>query len=169
MTASAVLERLAARPEIFPGALMLAGPEAAILEEEAMRLAARLLCPGDDPRAECGSCRRAVAFLHPDLMWIAPEGVQIRVDRIREAITFGAGRPYEAARRVAVIVEAELLGLEAANALLKSLEEPGAHLHWILTTSRPEALPSTILSRCAVAPIPAKTRAERVKAGRARG
>jgi len=169
VTATALLERLAARPDRFPGALMLAGPDASLLEIEAMRLAARLLCPGDDPGAACGSCRRALALLHPDLMWISPEGVQIRVDRIREAITFGAGRPYEASRRVAVIVRAELLGPEAANALLKSLEEPGSHLHWILTTSRPEALPSTIISRCAVAPIPARTRAERVAGGRARG
>lgn len=169
MTASALLERLAARPDRFPGTVLLTGPDPRRLEAEAQRLAARLLCPGNDPRWECASCRRALASLHPDLARIRPEGVQIRVDRIREAILFGAGRPYEAARRVVVLTQAELLGLEAANALLKSLEEPGAHVHWILTTTRPESLPPTVLSRCASASIPAASRAERIAAAAASG
>src|SRR5262249_3980512 len=67
------------------------------------------------------------------------------------------------------VPQAELLGLEAANALLKSLEEPGRHLRWILATSRPESLPSTILSRCAIARIPAATRDERLAAAREQG
>ena len=169
MTATSILERLASHPDRFPGALLLTGPDASRLEEEARRLAARLLCPGDDPRGVCASCRRALTSLHPDLMWVAPEGVQIRVDRVREAILFSAGRPYEAARRVVVVPQAELLGLEAANALLKSLEEPGRDLRWILATTRPEALPSTILSRCVVARIPAASREERLAAAREQG
>ena len=88
----------------------------------------------------------------------SPEGVQIRVDRVREALAFAAGRPYEAPRRVAIVARAELLGAEAGNALLKSLEEPGAHIHWILTTTRPESLLPTIRSRCAVARISAAAR-----------
>ena len=95
--------------------------------------------------------------------------MQIRIDRIRDALAFGAGRPYEAARRVCVVSRAELLGLEAGNALLKSLEEPGRYLHWILATSRPEALPVTILSRCARAPVAPLSRAERLAAWRERG
>jgi len=169
VTAAAQLERLAAQPDRFPGAMLLTGPDASRLEAEARRLAARLLCPGSDPQAECASCRRVIASLHPDLLWVSPEGVQIRVDRIREAILFSAGRPYEGDRRVAIVPQAELLGLEAANALLKSLEEPGRHLRWILTTTRPEALPSTVLSRCAVVRLPAATRAERLAAAQARG
>jgi DNA polymerase-3 subunit delta' len=169
VTATALLERLAARPDRFPGTLLLAGPDASRLEAEARRLAALLLCPGNDPKADCGSCRRVLASLHPDLLLVSPEGVQIRVDRIREAILFGSGRPYESARRVAIVTQTELLGLEAANALLKSLEEPGRHVHWILTTSRPEALPPTILSRCAVVSVPAATRAERLAAARSLG
>ena len=64
---------------------------------------------------------------------------------------------------------AELLGLEAGNALLKALEEPGRHLHWILTTTRPEALLPTILSRCAMAPIPSPSRGQRRAVWRERG
>ncbi len=169
MTASAALERLAGRPERFPGALLLCGPSEARLESEARRLAAILLCPQDDPERHCASCRRVAAGLHPDLCWVEPEGVQIRVDRVREALAFGAGRPYESARRVAVVARAEMLGLEAGNALLKSLEEPGGHFHWILATERPEALLPTILSRCVLASVAAGSRAERVAAWRSRG
>jgi DNA polymerase-3 subunit delta' len=95
--------------------------------------------------------------------------VQIKVDRVRQALAFAAGRPYESARRVALVLRAELLGVEAANALLKSLEEPGAHLHWILATSRPESLLPTILSRCAAAVVPAFSRAERTAFWTVRG
>jgi hypothetical protein len=163
------LDALAATPEAFPGALLLTGPSEAALERESLRIAARLLCPGDDPEGACGSCRRVFAGLHPDLLTLEPEGVQIRVDRVREALAFGAGRPYESARRVVRVLRAELLGPEAANALLKTLEEPGARLRWILTTARPESLLVTIRSRCAAAGVLAPSRAERERAWRERG
>ena len=164
-----VLERLAGSPEQFPGALLLSGHAEAELERESRRLAARLLCPGDDPDATCGSCRRVDAGLHPDFLSVEPEGVQIRVDRVREALAFSAGRPYESARRVARILRADLLGIEAENALLKSLEEPGERFRWILTTSRPELLLSTIRSRCTPAALPAPSLAARQRAWVARG
>ena len=169
MTASAALERLAASPERFPGALLLSGPSAATLDAAARRLAAALLCPGGDPEHRCESCRRAGAGLHPDLFRVEPEGVQIRVDRVREALLFGAGRPYEAGRRVVVVSQAEMLGAEAANALLKSLEEPGQRLRWILVTTRPEALLTTIRSRCVAAALPQPSAAERAAFFRERG
>jgi len=145
------LDAIAADPETFPGALLLTGSSEPALETESLRLAARLLCPDDDAHAAapCGSCRRVLAGIHPDLLTIEPEGVQIKIDRVREALTFGAGRPYESSRRVVRILRADLLGLEAANALLKSLEEPGERMRWILTTARPESLPTTVRSRCA--------------------
>src|SRR5262245_54792536 len=146
----------------FPGALLLTGARDGALAREATDLAAALLCPGDDPERRCDSCRRVAAGLHPDFFVVAPEGVQIRVDRVREAIVFAAGRPYEARRRVAAVLRAELLGAEAGNALLKSLEEPGSLFHWILTTSRPEALLPTIRSRCAVTRVEPPEAAERI-------
>jgi len=141
----------------------------AALDVAARRLAAALLCPGGDPERRCDCCRRADAGLHPDLLRVEPEGVQIRVDRVREALIFGAGRPYEAERRVVVVSHAEMLGAEAANALLKSLEEPGERLRWILTTTRPEALLTTIRSRCVSAALPHPTAAERAALHHERG
>jgi DNA polymerase-3 subunit delta' len=169
VTDASVLEDLAARPGRFPGALLLTCDSEERVLAEARRLAARLLCPGGDPEAACDSCRRTMSGLHPDLFVVEPEGVQIRVDRVRDALAFGAGRPYEGDRRVAIVARADLLGEEAGNALLKSLEEPGGHLHWILTTTRPELLLPTIRSRCAAAALAPLSRAQREAAWREKG
>jgi hypothetical protein len=166
---SSVIERLAAHPESFPGALLLYGSAEESLEEASLLLAASLLCPGDDPDRRCESCRRVLHAFHPDLLTVEPEGVAIRVDRVREAITFGMGRPYESRRRVVRISRAELAGVEAANALLKSLEEPGARLHWILTTTRRESLLPTVRSRCRAVAVGSPSRDEQAAAWRSRG
>ena len=172
MTAGAIerrLERLAGEPERFPSALLLTGSSEARLERESRLLAARLLCPGEEPGAPCGSCRRVHAGLHPDFLSIEPEGVQIRVDRVRDALVFAAGRPYESSRRVARVSRADLLGLEAGNALLKSLEEPGERFRWILTSTRPDSLLVTIRSRCTRAALPEPGPDERQREWQARG
>lgn len=163
------LERSAAEGQL-PGSLLLTGTDAAGLEHEARRLAARLLCrDGADAELTCTSCRRVFEGIHPDLFRVEPEGVQIRIDRVREAVAFAAGRPYESSRRVVLVSRAEMLGLEAGNALLKALEEPGARVHWILTTRRPEALLSTILSRCVSTRIPSPPLSERLRLWRSLG
>ncbi|MDQ5857143.1 MAG: hypothetical protein M3542_02530 [Acidobacteriota bacterium] len=167
--ASPLIERLASHPESFPGALLLSGSAEESLEKASLLLAASLLCPGDDPDRRCESCRRVLHAFHPDLLTVEPEGVQIRVDRVREAISFGMGRPYESRRRVVRISRAELAGVEAANALLKSLEEPGASLHWILTTTRPESLLPTVRSRCLAVAVASPSRDEQAAAWRSRG
>jgi DNA polymerase-3 subunit delta' len=169
MTARAAVADRLARSHNLPAALLLTGPSEAALSEEASALAASLLCPGDDPERRCDTCRRVAAGLHPDLFVVAPEGVQIRVDRVREAIAFAAGRPYESARRVAIVTRAAELGAESGNALLKSLEEPGSSFQWILTTTRPETLLPTIRSRCAVVRVAPPSPADRLAAWQSRG
>ena len=170
VNATAMLERLAGRPERFPGALLLTGPSETLLEGEALRLAAGLLCSGGaDSEAERECRRRVAGRMHPDLLVIVPEGVQIRIDAVRDALAFGAGKPYEAGRRVAIVARADLLGLEASNALLKSLEEPGRHFHWILAATRAETLLPTIRSRCVAVPVALESRSERAAAWLARG
>jgi DNA polymerase-3 subunit delta' len=183
MTAAAgpverLLETLADAPEQFPSALLLTASSEARLERESRRLAARLICPraGAHARREnepfgesCSSCRRVDAGLHPDLVTIEPEGVQIRVDRIREALAFAAGRPYESMRRVVRILRADLLGLESGNALLKALEEPGERVRWILTSARSESLLVTIRSRCTRVALPEPGLAERQRLWESRG
>jgi hypothetical protein len=85
---------------------------------------------------------------HPDLHWVQPEGSVIKVDDIRALAGFAIGTRQIAPCKVAVIEAAESMNLNAANALLKTLEEPPADTYLLLTTSRPARLPATIVSRC---------------------
>jgi len=164
VTTTALLDRLASRAERFPGAVLLVGPSLMAIEREARAIAARLLCASSGerhPSSECDTCRRTAAARHPDLLVLEPEGVSIKIDRVRDALAFAAGRPYEARRRVVLLFRAEKLDPPSANALLKALEEPGAYVHWILATTRPESLLPTVLSRCVKIPVPPPARSER--------
>jgi len=85
---------------------------------------------------------------HPDLKWVAPEGAVIKVDDIREVATFAVGTRQMAPCKVIVIESAELMNVSAANALLKTLEEPPPDTYLLLTSARPGRLLPTIVSRC---------------------
>ena len=85
---------------------------------------------------------------HPDLKWIEPDGAVIKVDAIRELTSFAIGTRQAAPCKVAVVQSAELMNETAANALLKTLEEPPADTYLILTSARPAGLLPTIISRC---------------------
>jgi hypothetical protein len=92
----------------------------------------------------------ARTLAHPDLRWVAPEGSVIKVDQIRELAEFAVGTRQSAPCKVAVIEAAECLNDNAANALLKTLEEPPPDNYLLLTSSRPARLLPTIVSRCQV-------------------
>jgi DNA polymerase-3 subunit delta' len=112
---------------------------------------------------DCGACKRVAGNRHPDYIAIAPQGSSFKVEQVRELLKEASLRPYEAPRRLLVLDKVELMSAEAANALLKVLEEPNASLVFVLvTTSRAKILP-TIASRCQAlrfGPLP-----ERVLAG----
>lgn len=96
----------------------------------------------------CPSCTKIDAGVHPDFLAVAPEERIIRIEEIRvveEALSY---KPFEGRRKVVVIDEAETMNISAANAFLKTLEEPPADSVIILVTSKPGALPDTIRSRC---------------------
>ena len=76
--------------------------------------------------------------LHPDVEIVAPEGNFIRKEEITEINLHAVYRPYEARAKVYIFLEADSFNAEAANAFLKTLEEPPAHVHFILVTDRPE-------------------------------
>jgi DNA polymerase-3 subunit delta' len=145
--------------------LLISGGSPSRLAAEALRVASGILCPGHaDPRS-CGVCRRIAEGSHPDFLRVGPDGIQIKVDAAREAIRFASGRPYEAAARVVWIESAEALREgAAANALLKSLEEPGGFLTWVLTTTAPDAILGTIRSRCEQRRLPRRSAEERKNA-----
>jgi DNA polymerase-3 subunit delta' len=95
--------------------------------------------------------RRVEQRIHPDLFAIEPEGQTILVDEVRRMRRDLHMRPFEAQRRVYLLLDCHLLRDESANALLKSLEEPPSYVVFVLVTDRPRRLLPTIRSR--VAPV----------------
>lgn len=95
---------------------------------------------------------RALAGAHPDLTWVSPSGAhEILVSDIDEPVIAAASKtPFESTRRVFVIESVDQLGDEAANRMLKTLEEPASFVHLILITDRLGDVLPTIRSRCQV-------------------
>ena len=103
---------------------------------------------GDDFCDDCGSCRKIEQRVHPDVRSYAPDGAFIKIDQMRDLIREVFFKPFEGRRRVFVIDQAHRLRLEAANAILKTLEEPPETSLLILVTDSPNDLPGTLRSRC---------------------
>lgn len=141
----------------LPHALLLAGPPQIGKRTLALALAAALICQGDEkPCGRCRACRLVAQGVHPDVRLVAAdesergrEGV-LKIDQIREVQREAALAPMEARHKVFVLRELERANLPAANALLKTLEEPPAQVVLLLTSARPHALLPTIISRCQV-------------------
>jgi DNA polymerase-3 subunit delta' len=96
----------------------------------------------------CEACLKIEAGSHPDLLLISPEDRQIKIDEIRlidEALSF---RPFEGRKKIVIIDDADTMNIAAANAFLKTLEEPPEDSVIILISSRTDRLPATIRSRC---------------------
>ncbi|MBI5076009.1 MAG: DNA polymerase III subunit delta' [Nitrospirae bacterium] len=96
----------------------------------------------------CDSCCKINAGTHPDVIAIAPEERIIKIEEIRaieEALSF---RPFEGKKKIVIVDDADSMNSSAANAFLKTLEEPPEDSLIILITSRPDRLPATIRSRC---------------------
>ncbi len=138
----------------FPHALLISGPEGVGKQQFARRLAASLVCETDDlkqaPCGECRACRLVRSGAHPDNLWLSPEeeGKQIRIDAVRTLIGQSSLTTQAHGMRVFVIAPADALNRAAANALLKTLEEPPPSSCLVLVSSRPQRLPQTVRSRC---------------------
>lgn len=128
--------------------LLISGDSPALLRREALAAARRLLCPEHRDGNLCSVCRRIRDDSHPDFLRVRPDGPQIKVEDVRDAVRFASGRPYEGPARMIWIDGADALREAGANALLKSLEEPGDSVQWLLTTTSPESILATIRSRC---------------------
>ena len=101
-----------------------------------------------DSCGKCLSCRKIERGSHPDLFCIEAEGQFIRINAVRQIQEQMKFKPLEAKYRVFIIDNADKMNDQAANALLKTLEEPSPANVLILITSRPYSLPATIISRC---------------------
>ena len=148
-------------------AYLLHGPAGSGKRDAARDFAAGLLARGaSDP----DSARLRVQHgTHPDLTWVAPSGAHEMLRRdVDEAVVSAAARtPFEATHRVFVLERADTMNDEAANSLLKTLEEPPLYVVLLLLTDRPTQVLPTIASRCQPVrfdPLPAAELGERLQA-----
>lgn len=136
-------------------AYLFAGPAGSGKKTLAWTFAAALNCEGrreewdGEPCGDCRSCRKLLTGNHPDVQLVKPDGSRLKVEQMRELRRDNARRPYEARHKVFIVDQAELLTDEAANSLLKTLEEPPGPAVFILLTAYPARLLPTIRSRCA--------------------
>ncbi|MCI5142287.1 MAG: AAA family ATPase, partial [Candidatus Electrothrix sp. ATG1] len=103
------------------------GPEGVGKTTTAQALAASLFCQTTQANSPCGHCGGCIKFAsanHPDLLTIRPEGARIKIQQIRELKKSLSFPPFEAGLRIIIIEDAQTMGREAGNSLLKILEEP---------------------------------------------
>jgi DNA polymerase-3 subunit delta' len=146
--ARAVLEPALGPEGSASHAYLFYGPGGAGKRAAARAIAAELLAEGSpDPD---GARARVFSGAHPDLTWVAPSGAhEILVSDIDSPVVSAASKtPFEASRRVFVIERVDELGDEAANRMLKTLEEPASFVHLILLSDRLAEVLPTIQSRC---------------------
>lgn len=175
-----IVRRMLERGRV-PRSLLLTGAEGVGKREFALEIARALVCLNPQNReacGECSACRRAERFdfpksadkkddyervffsEHPDIGTVIPYKNSILVESVRELEREANFRPFEARARFFLIDDADKLSSakdNAANALLKTLEEPPATAYIFLISSRPDALLATIRSRCQIlrfAPVP---------------
>ncbi len=172
-------EALQSKLERMPHALLIHGPQGVGKRLLAERFAQSVLCEaGDRRKAPCGACagcRWVEAGSHPDLRLVEPEAlarapvaeeeaapapratkpsIEIKVDQVRGLDDFLNLNSHRGGPRVALIHPAEAMNPNAANALLKGLEEPPGQAMFILVSHRPARLLATIRSRCVALPVP---------------
>ena len=165
-----VLDRMLALDRV-PHALLLAGPQGAGKSRVARGLAEALNCQADGARpcGACRSCERIAGGKHADVEVVAPGGLcrvadhdhsrsrVIGICQVRRLETLAAMQPFEGRRRVFIVDPADALTSEAADAFLKTLEEPPPAVTIVLVSSAPNLLAETVRSRCrtlTVAPLP---------------
>jgi DNA polymerase-3 subunit delta' len=134
-------------------AYLLHGPIGIGKRALAERLMHRLLCQrplGLDACGECKSCLLLAAGSHPDNYVLEPEEADkaIKVDQVRDLVSFVVQTAQMGGRKVVLIEPVESMNINAANALLKSLEEPSGNTVLLLVTHQPSRLLPTVKSRC---------------------
>jgi len=154
-----------------PGSLLFTGEEGIGKKLFALEMAKALNCRnriGVQACDQCSSCKRISGSMfppfgnadddkermiwseHADIAMVRPYKQIIRVRPMRELEREANFRPFEGAARIFIVEDAEYMNDQAANALLKTLEEPPPTSHLILTTTNPTALLATIRSRCQI-------------------
>ena len=137
----------------LPHALLLTGVQHSGKAQLALALARLLLCHQPESGNNCGKCHACElsrSGSHGDFRWLEPEGSSrvIKIDQVRDLVEFASKTASLGRHKLVVLSPAETLNTAAANALLKSLEEPSSGTYIILVCHRLQGLPATIRSRC---------------------
>jgi DNA polymerase-3 subunit delta' len=185
---TSVWDDLRGKRERMPHALLIHGPQGVGKLQLAERFAQSLLCESSnskgEPCGDCAGCRWLGAGSHPDFRRVEPEALareraagedtvesatapakgakpslEVRIDQIRALDDFLNLKSHRDGPRVALIHPAESMNPNAANALLKGLEEPPGRAMFILVSHRPARLLATIRSRCVAVPVGVPDRA----------
>jgi len=130
-------------------AWLFTGPPGSGRSVAARAFAAALLCPYGGC-GECPSCRQVRAGTHADLLLVRPEGLSYGVRQTRDLVLRAAGAPSGGRWLVVLFEDADRCTEQAANALLKAIEEPAPRTVWLLCAPSAEDLVTTIRSRCRV-------------------
>ncbi|MGO0058502.1 DNA polymerase III subunit delta' [Brevibacillus fluminis] len=131
-------------------AYLFAGPKGVGKKRIALHLAKAIFCVNlsADACGACVQCRRIDAGNHPDVHYISPDGASIKIDQVRALQKEMAMRAVESSHKVYVIEHVDKMTVQAANSLLKFLEEPPAGVVALLLTENAHSILPTILSRC---------------------
>lgn len=143
-----VLKKLSNSKKV-PHAYTFYGPEGVGKKLYALYFSKLLNCTGENkPCNSCINCRKIDKNTHPDIKIISTEKKQIKVDEIKQVITFTNSSPIEGNYKFIIIDDAHKMNIFSANSLLKTLEEPLSKSIIILITDNHKNLLPTILSRC---------------------
>ncbi len=128
---------------------ILHGPNPSLLRTTAFSVAKALNCLNGTEGDRCSACDRIERSLHPDVHWlnVADDRTRISAEQARSAVSDSSLRPFEGRHKVFVIDPADSMNATAANALLKTLEEPTPQTIFLLLTRYPDLLLPTIRSR----------------------
>jgi len=146
-----LLLREALRSGRISHAYLFVGPEGVGRKAVALSFAQALNCPnadGFDACGSCPSCRKIASGSHPDVRVLVPQGDSLKIDQIRALRQEAMYPPFEGRWKVYILEDAERMTAEAANSLLKVLEEPPERVVWILIVASTVSLLPTVVSRC---------------------
>lgn len=134
-------------------AYLIAGSRGTGKEDVAMLLAKTLFCEqldGTEPCNTCNACKRIASHNHPDVHWIEPDGQSIKIEQIKHLQKEFTYSGVESNQKAYIIKGAETLTVNAANRILKFLEEPSRKTTAIMLSENTQAMLATIRSRCQI-------------------